>query len=561
MKYVFKFSSSHIRNIRISCNRAVVSGDFHVIFLCLLILFTGQSVFGNEERTVRSIVIRENNTFSVSDDKEIKSLMETKIGDSYDESTLEKDLTSIIRFYQNKGFTYARIDRKEDPVKIVDDEIHVGIIIDKGIIGEITLEGNQKTHDGVILQELLFKTGSFYTKDDEEESEIILRDKAYISGANIQSRWDAEKEKVKIHVTVTEDWSITGALDPSLGSQSSTFLLKIQESNLNGTGHGTQLKYERISEIDEQTRSFFKWRYQMPRLFKSYWNFDGEYIQKREGDSWIVMLERPQYSLKSRWSTRFSLLEGVDQVRWYEAGEKTAIFNRNYQNSYGEIMRYFGERHQQIYTGLWITSLYTRNETLERYDDSTATPLDRNIRRVGITVGRKRVYRRETRFLKEMGPTEDFNTGAEYNVSIGYASPWYGSERSESIASTAIRSGWTIGNRFLSETIVGVRSIFTNQFETSVLRAKSSIFFRDVFNSGDNIYTVAKGFRKNGLFDFYQTFVVQFKTEMQFGLSGESQVILGSYSGLRGYDYRQFSGEKMMLLRLESRTIFGGAIF
>ena len=48
---------------------------------------------------------------------------------------------------------------------------------------------------------------------------------------------------------------------------------------------------------------------------------------------------------------------------------------------------------------------------------------------------------------------------------------------------------------------------------------------------------------------------------MQFGLSGESQVILGSFSGLRGYDYRQFSGEKMMLLRLESRTIFGGTLF
>ena len=48
---------------------------------------------------------------------------------------------------------------------------------------------------------------------------------------------------------------------------------------------------------------------------------------------------------------------------------------------------------------------------------------------------------------------------------------------------------------------------------------------------------------------------------MQFGLSGESQVILGAFSGLRGYDYRQFNGEKMMLLRLESRTIFGGVIF
>ena len=560
MRYIFKFSPYHIRSVRIWWYNAAASDSFRAVFMCLLILFTGQSVVGNVERTVKSIVIRENNTYSVSDDQKIKNLMETKIGESYDETILEKDFAAIVRYYQNKGFTYARIDRKEDPVKLVDKEIHIGIIIDKGVVGEITLDGNQKTGDNVILKELLFKIGDFYTKDDVQESEIILRQKAYISAANIQSQWDASSEKVKIHVNVTEDWSITGAIDPPLGSESATFLLKIQETNLFGAGHGTQLRYERISEKDEQPRSFFKWRYQMPRLFNSYWNFDGEYIQKREGDSWIVQLARPQYSLKSRWSTKFSLLEGVDQWRWYEAGEKTAIFNQNYQNSYGEIMRYFGERHQQIYTGLWVSSLYTKNETIEIADDATITPLDRNIRRIGITVGRKRVYRRQTRFLKEMGPTEDFNTGAEYNVSVGYASPWYGSERAESIASTAVRSGWTIGDRFLSETIIRLSSIFTTQFERSVLQAKSTIFFRDVFNSGDDIYTVAKGFRQNGLFDFHQTFVVQFKTNMQFGLSDESQVILGSFSGLRGYDYRQFSGEKMMLLRLESRTVFGGAI-
>ncbi|MYG00564.1 hypothetical protein F4212_15725 [Candidatus Poribacteria bacterium] len=265
--------------------------------------------------------------------------------------------------------------------------------------------------------------------------------------------------------------------------------------------------------------------------------------------------------MKSRWSTKFSLLEGVDEVRWYDAGERTATFYRNYQNSYGEIMRYFGERHQQVYTGLWMSSLLTKNEIIELSNNSMAMPLDRNIKRVGITVGRKRVYHRQTRFLKEMGPTEYFNTGADYNASIGYASPWFGSERSESISGISVRSGWTIGNRFLSETLVGIRSIFTNQIERSILQVKSTLFFRDTFKSGDDIYTVAKGFRKNGLFDFHHTFVVQFKTETQFGLSGESQVILGSYSGLRGYDYRQFSGEKMMLLRLESRTVFGGAIF
>ena len=542
-------------------NVSIIFPILPVLIVCFSLILVGQSVFANQPRTIKSIVIREKDTFSTADEKDVMQLMRTKIDHPFDATVLEKDLATIVRYYQNKGFTFTRIDKSDEAVKLVNNEIHIGIVIDKGVVGEISLEGNHKTHENVILQELLFQSGDIYTKDDEEESERILRRKSYISDANIESVWDEELEAVRVHVSVAEEWSITGAIDVPIGGKSSTFLLNVRETNLNGSGHGTQLQYERINEIDEQSRSYFKWLYQMPRLFKSYWHFNGEYIQKREGDSWIVSLQRPQYTLKSRWSTRFSLSEGVDQVRWYEEGDKTAIFNRNVQTGSGDIMRYFGERHQQVYTGLWLRSLRSRYVAVDVLEDTTASPLDRNINRIGIIVGRKRVYHRKTRFLKKMGPIEDFNTGAEYNISYGYASPWYGSDRKESVLGAAVRSGWTIGDKFLSETLIGIDSVFTNRFERSVLQAHSTLFFRDNFNSGDDIYTVAKGYRKNGLIDFHHTFVTQFKTEMQFGLSGESQVILGAFTGLRGYDLRQFSGEKMMLLRLESRTVFGGAIF
>ena len=561
MKHLFQYLSFNIRKHNPLAQCSVVNGFIFCFICCFLFILIAHPAIANQSRKVKSIIVREKDTFTARDEQEILRIIQTKPGSNFDNDTLEKDLATIVRYFKNKGYLFARIDRSDGLIKIVDNEIHIGVVIDKGVIGEISLEGNRKTHNRVILRELLFKTGEIYNKDDEEESERILRQKRYISDAHIESQWDEELESVKILVNVSEDWSITGAIDVPIGGKSSTLLLNVQETNLNGSGHGTQLRYERIHEVDEKARSFFKWRYQMPRLFSSYWDFDGEYIQKREGDSWVVKLERPQFTLKSRWSTRFILSEGVEQVRWYEEGEKTAIFNRNSQIGTTDIMRYFGERHQQIYTGIWLRSQRSRYVAVDRDEESTASPLDRNINRLGITVGRKRVYHRKTRFLKKMGPIEDFNTGAEYNVSLGYASPWYGSDRKESIVGTAVRSGWTIGNRFLSETIIGINSIFTNRFERSVFHAHSTIFLRDILKSGDDIYTVTKGYRKNGLIDLYHSFVIQFKTEMQFGLSGESQVILGSFNGLRGYDYRQFSGEKMMLLRLESRTIFGGLIF
>ena len=353
MKYLDQSSSFYIRGQNPLTQSAVVNGFIYSFIFCILFLFITHSAFGSQTRKIKSIIIREKDTFTTPDDKDILHLIRTKVGNDFDKDVLEDDLSTIVRYFKNKGFTYARIDRSDDPIKLVENEIHIGIVIDKGVIGEIVLEGNQKTHDGVILQELLLKPGEIYTKDDEEESERILRQKRYFSDANIESFWDEELESVRINVSVTEDWTITGAIDLPIGRNSSSLLLNVQEINLNGTGHGTQLRYERKHEIDEQARSYFKWRYEMPRLFSSYWNFDGQYIQKREGDSWIVKLERPQFTLKSRWSTRFILSEGVEQVRWYEEGEKTAIFNRNAQIGSGDIMRYFGERHEQIYTGLW----------------------------------------------------------------------------------------------------------------------------------------------------------------------------------------------------------------
>ena len=116
------------------------------------------------------------------------------------------------------------------------------------------------------------------------------------------------------------------------------------------------------------------------------------------------------------------------------------------------------------------------------------------------------------------------------------------------------------GERLLSTNQVSLGTNFTSRIERSIIQARSSLFYTDVFDTG-NIYTLESGFRDNGLFDFHQTFLMQFKTEMQFGWGRESQVFLGSFNGLRGYDYRQFNGEKMMLLSLESRTVLGGTIF
>ena len=506
---------------------------------------------------VRSLVITGNRAFREQD---IRALMQTDVWDTYDETRLKADLAAITRFYRDNGYRFARVDETLLTVKKFADGVYLGIEIDEGHVGSIRVTGNIKTKEDVIRRELLFQIGDTYTDADSEESEQILRRKTYIGAAKVEARWDAPSKSVAIHVTIRELLSFPIGADLNLNSQKRYWLLQLRDPNMFGSGQGTLWRYERISEVGETTRSFVRGRYNNPRLFNSHWRFDGEYIQNRDGDALVVQLERPQYTLKSRWSAGVRLSESVSPVHWYENAAKTDTFEQNLQRTYANVRRYFGERAQQNYIGVWTASLRSKYMLLEKASDSDATLENRDIKRVGITLGRQRIAYHNTRFIHRMGQEENFLIGSQYALSLGHASPLYGADRSESYAELAIGSGWLSGEKFFKLSTIALSTNFTTRIERSILKAQTTWFYTDVFNTGD-IYTLDRGFRENHFLEFHHTFVAQLKTEMQFGWRGHSQVFLGALDGLRGYGYRQFSGEKMMLLSLETRTILGGTVF
>ena len=511
----------------------------------------------DEANIVRSLVLSGNHSFS---DQQIRALMGTDVWSVYDETLLKADFEAIVRFYRENGYQFARIIEEQLSVKKFGDGIYLGIEIDEGNIGQILVSGNIQTKEEVIRRELLFAEGDIYTEADRIESEQILRRKTYIGAAKVDAQWDELSKRVIVHASITELLSFPFGADLNLNNQKRYWLLQFRDPNLFGSGQSTLWRYERISEIGERTRSLVRGRYSNPRLFNSHWNFDGEYIQKRDGDSLLVLLERPQYTLKSRWSASIRFSESVNPVTWYENGRETDRFEQNLQGAFANVQRYFGDRRQQNYIGLWATSRRLKYVLLDKSVESGAMLEERDVKRVGFTLGRKHTAYHKTRFLQRMGQEENFLVGAQYALSLGYASPLYGSDRTESYAELAVGSGWMKGDRFFGLTTVALNTNLTSRIERSVLQARTSWFYTDVFNTGD-IYTLERGFRENGLFDFHQTFVAQLTTEMQFGWSGRSQVLLGAFNGLRGYDYRQFNGEKLVLLNLESRTVFGGTIF
>ena len=515
----------------------------YFVTLAFFIIVCGAAMANHQ--AVRKIILRGNEAFS---DEQLRQGMRTEVGEIYDEDLLAGDFKRIIRFYRKNGFSFARIDEKRLLKKGFADGVYLHIYIDEGRIGELTVEGNSRTRDHVILRELLFKTGDVYTVEDELESERILRRKPYLGSAEIDATWDIETSTVEIRVIITDLWSVIPALDiPAFSKDSSDLLVQVVDSNMFGTGNQAQFRYQRISEAEERTRSLIRTRYTEPRLFKSHWEFDGNYTQQRVGDSWVVSLQRPQYTLKTRWSAAFKASEHVDLKRWYEHGEKTDTFDRSMQRSTGQITRFFGDRHRQMQLSVWgfsERSKFTPEQGTTwgatKHRESQFAPQDRDIKILGISIGRRDIDFVRTRYVNQMGRVEDIAVGYGYSMSIGYGSPLYGSERSETVLNWLFSLSLAHQDLLFLNTHADYTTRFSNRPRDSVLNGKIKLV------------------RKNLL---YQTLAAQLSTVFEFGLEGESQVILDEENGMRGYSPYAFNGEKLIILNIESRTIFSGSIF
>ena len=489
---------------------------------------------------IRNIILSGNEAFS---DEQLIALMQTQVEKDYDEAVLKGDFDRIVNFYRKHGFPFARIDEKQLRIRKFPEGVYILMIpIDEGNIKKITVMGNIRTRSSVIIQELLFQVGDTYTVEDELESERILRRKAYLGTVEIAATWDQETMGVWITVVVTDLWTLIPALDvPAFGNNSSNFLAQLADSNVFGSGNFARFRYKRVNE-DGEPRSLILSRYMIPRLFESHWVFDGEYTQKRKGDSWKVRLGRPQYSLKTHWSADFRMSASFDEIHWYEheRGEKTDTFERSRQFYSGKVTRIFGDRHRQIKLSLWTSSQQKRYTQIKKLGPSNAKFRDRDINMIGVSLGRREVDFIRTRFLNRMGRVEDIRIGHAYSASIGHASPLYGADRSD----------------------VNLNLLFSlSQAHQDLLflRAQTEFTTRLAAKFSDSVLNTSLKLVRKDL--FYQTLAAQISTMMEFGLSGESQVILGGLNGLRGYSSRQFSGEKAVLLNLESRTIFRGGIF
>ena len=134
--------------------------------LALIFLILLPQALPADSIPIRNIIVTGNEAFS---SEEILGLMQSQTGRDYDPDQLHRDFEQIASFYQEHGYQFARVDEEQLVLLKFSDGVYIRFYIDEGIIGKITVRGNQRTREHVIRQELLFESGDVYIQDDELE--------------------------------------------------------------------------------------------------------------------------------------------------------------------------------------------------------------------------------------------------------------------------------------------------------------------------------------------------------------------------------------------------------
>ncbi|MCX7696913.1 MAG: outer membrane protein assembly factor BamA [Bacteroidales bacterium] len=146
-------------------------------------------------------------------DEQLKNILEIKKGDPYNQKWLEtrlymnpngKDISSL---YMDDGYLFFSVSPIEK--KIYNDTIDIELQIYEGkqaIINDVTIVGNTKTNDHVILRELKTKPGDLFSRADIIRSQRELMQLRYFNNEKIgvNPKPDPVNGTVDLEYTVEE---------------------------------------------------------------------------------------------------------------------------------------------------------------------------------------------------------------------------------------------------------------------------------------------------------------------------------------------------------------------
>ena len=384
-----------------------------------------------------------------------------------------------------------------------------------------------KSRDRVVSRELLFQSGDQLDSQLIQESERKLRQLDFLGSATI-SIDTISADSVDIVVSTTDQWSIIPSFVAEGGGGLIGLGVSLEEYNFLGTGK--YLFAEAYNESDVGTTWSFA--YDDPRIFGSRWRGSVAYSTGPLNQSLYANLYRPFFYSDSKWSYGTDVLYDDLIQRVFNDGTEVSRSRLLTRGFYLDASYAWGKRYEK-------KRLFSNYRLVDRkfseLGEQTTLPIPESELISTLSIGgsvEKFNFSKETQIDKFVR-TEDITVGRKTTLEVG-------------------RAGFPIP--------IGVK-----RFEI-LFKHKQVLQFRD------NQYLFLNGkidswFEKNTILAIrtryynqiarWSTIAFNFELDHAWDLEETRQFLLGGDSGLRGYKAREFNGDKRIQMNLENRLFSG----
>ncbi|MEO6913383.1 MAG: POTRA domain-containing protein [Candidatus Baltobacteraceae bacterium] len=184
----------------------------------------------------------------------ILPVLTIKKGVPYSDELRDKDFAAVQKLYEKYDLVLGDAEGGIDPgsidLKTGTADVKYNLYVAKVCVVEIT--GNTKTKDEVIRRELLLKPGSIITKSGIQRDNERLKNTGFFSKVDVTPKACPGSKNPAL---VTLDWSVTeqrtgqaqvgAGYSGGITGQGLYGTLGFSDNNLNGTGNGASISFER----------------------------------------------------------------------------------------------------------------------------------------------------------------------------------------------------------------------------------------------------------------------------------------------------------------------------
>jgi surface antigen-like variable number repeat protein len=396
---------------------------------------------------------------------------------------------------------------------------------------------HRSTRPGVIERQLLFQPGDVFSPELIAESARLLRRNDYLYDVEIRPVL-REDGKVDVEVQTRDVWTLEGGASFSRSGGTNNTSLWVEDTNFFGTGK--ELSVARIGTVDRTSNLV---RYRDPNVLGSRVRLTLSYADNSDGGRERFELERPFYSLASRWAAGVRAFRDERLEQLFTSGKAIVGFEHRH-----DFLEVYGGLSPGLKNGAarrlrmgFTYSADTFTMSQKHPKDRLSVPQDRALAYPWVSFESVQDRFIVERDLDRIQRSEDLNLGRQLHLLLGFSSPAFGGDGDRWIVQTAASAGWRPTPRQLVLAHLGGSTRWA-EGDTENLVA------------GGRVRWYARDFGKH-------LFYASLGADLAHRLDGEDQLLLGGDSGLRGYPLRYQAGDRRILLTLEQRFFSDRELF